>query len=44
MRRLAITAAGIMPVALQQGIPRSEDARYDHRLHGASDRFHQGDA
>jgi len=34
MRRLRITDAEIMKVALQQEIVRSQDARYDHRLHG----------
>ena len=34
MRRLAIADADIMQLALQQEILRSEEARYDHRLHG----------
>jgi transposase len=34
MRRLEISDAEIMQVALQQEIVRSEESRYDHRLHG----------
>jgi len=34
MRKLEIQDAEIMKVALQQEIVRSEDSRYDHRLHG----------
>jgi len=34
MRRLEIKDADIMRVAIQQEIVRSEDSRYDHRLHG----------
>lgn len=34
MRKLTIQDAEIMKVALQQEIVRSEEARYDHRLHG----------
>ncbi|HDP33827.1 MAG TPA: transposase [Candidatus Hydrogenedentes bacterium] len=34
MRRLEITDADIMQVAIQQEIVRSEESRYDHRLHG----------
>lgn len=34
MRKLQIADAEIMKVALQQEIVRSEEARYDHRLHG----------
>lgn len=34
MRKLRITDAEIMTVALQQEIVRSHEARYDHRLHG----------
>jgi len=34
MRKLAIADAEIMQFALQQEIFRSEEARYDHRLHG----------
>jgi len=34
MRKLAISDAGIMRLALQQEIARSEESRYDHRLHG----------
>ncbi|HPO15107.1 MAG TPA: winged helix-turn-helix domain-containing protein [Candidatus Hydrogenedentes bacterium] len=34
MRRLEISDADIMQVALQQEIMRSDESRYDHRLHG----------
>ena len=34
MRKLQIRDADIMKVALQQEIVRSEQSRYDHRLHG----------
>ena len=34
MRRLEIRDADIMRIALQQEILRSEESRYDHRLHG----------
>jgi transposase len=34
MRKLQIKDAEIMKVALQQEIVRSEQSRYDHRLHG----------
>lgn len=34
MRRLEISDADIMQVAIQQEIMRSEESRYDHRLHG----------
>jgi len=34
MRRLEITDAELMRIALQQEIVRSGEARYDHRLHG----------
>lgn len=34
MRKLTIADAEIMQLALQQEILRSEEARYDHRLHG----------
>src|SRR3990172_5093106 len=34
MRKLEIADAEIMQLALQQEILRSEEARYDHRLHG----------
>jgi len=34
MRRLQIQDAEIMRIALQQEILRSEESRYDHRLHG----------
>lgn len=34
MRKLEIRDAEIMRVALQQEILRSEESRYDHRLHG----------
>lgn len=34
MRRLEIADAGVMQLAIRQEINRSEEARYDHRLHG----------
>jgi transposase len=34
MQRLQIADADIMRIAIQQEIVRSEEARYDHRLHG----------
>jgi transposase len=34
MRKLEIEDAGIMQLAIQQEIRRSEESRYDHRLHG----------
>lgn len=34
MRRLKIQDAEIMRIAVQQEIVRSEESRYDHRLHG----------
>jgi hypothetical protein len=34
MRRLEIADVEVMCLAVQQEITRSEDARYDHRLHG----------
>lgn len=34
MQRLRIEDADIMRIAIQQEIVRSEEARYDHRLHG----------
>jgi transposase len=34
MQRLEIKNADIMKVSIQQEIARSEDSRYDHRLHG----------
>jgi transposase len=34
MRKLEIKDAEIMQAAVQQEILRSEEARYDHRLHG----------
>lgn len=34
MKRLQIKDADIMAIALQQEIKRSEESRYDHRLHG----------
>lgn len=34
MQKLQIQDAEIMKVAVQQEIVRSEDSRYDHRLHG----------
>ena len=34
MKPLQITDAGTMRIALQQEISRSDESRYDHRLHG----------
>lgn len=34
MRKLIMSDADVMRVALQQEIVRSDEARYDHRLHG----------
>src|SRR3990172_10508053 len=34
MRKLQIEDAGVMRIAIQQEIARSEESRYDHRLHG----------
>lgn len=34
MRRLEIADADIMRIAIQNEIQRSEESRYDHRLHG----------
>src|SRR5258706_13296384 len=34
MRKLQIEDAEIMRIAIQQEIGRSEESRYDHRLHG----------
>src|ERR1700733_15673392 len=34
MRKLQIEDAEVMRIAIQQEIGRSEDSRYDHRLHG----------
>lgn len=34
MRKLEIGDADIMRIAIQQEIARSEESRYDHRLHG----------
>ncbi len=34
MQRLTIADADIMRIAIQQEIVRTEEARYDHRLHG----------
>lgn len=34
MRKLQILDADVMKVAIQQEIARSEESRYDHRLHG----------
>lgn len=34
MRKLEIADAQVMRIALQQEIRRSDEARYDHRLHG----------
>jgi hypothetical protein len=36
MKPLKITDAEIMILALQAEIRRSEESRYDHRLHGVS--------
>ena len=34
MRKLEITDADVMRLAIQQEIARSDESRYDHRLHG----------
>ncbi|HZT02295.1 MAG TPA: helix-turn-helix domain-containing protein [Steroidobacteraceae bacterium] len=34
MRKLKIESADVMRIAIQQEIARSEESRYDHRLHG----------
>ena len=34
MRKLQIRDAEVMQLAIQQEIGRSEESRYDHRLHG----------
>ena len=34
MRKLQIEDAEVMRIAIQQEIGRSEESRYDHRLHG----------
>jgi transposase len=34
MRKLQIESADVMRIAIQQEIARSEESRYDHRLHG----------
>ena len=34
MQKLEISDVDVMPVALQQEILRSQESRYDHRLHG----------
>ena len=34
MRKLEIAEAGVMQLAIREEINRSEEARYDHRLHG----------
>lgn len=34
MRKLEIADADVMLIAIQQEIQRSEESRYDHRLHG----------
>ena len=34
MRRLQIDESGMIRIAIQQEIGRSEESRYDHRLHG----------
>jgi transposase len=34
MRKLQIEDAEVMRIALQQEIVRSDESRYDHRLHG----------
>ncbi|MCS1415952.1 MAG: hypothetical protein M2R46_03697 [Verrucomicrobia subdivision 3 bacterium] len=33
-RKLEITDADVMRIAIQQEIQRSDESRYDHRLHG----------
>ena len=35
MKKLQISDRDIMSISIQQEISRSEEARYDHRLHGA---------
>ncbi|MGH7261405.1 MAG: helix-turn-helix domain-containing protein, partial [Nitrospiraceae bacterium] len=34
MRKLEISDADVMGIAIRQEIERNEEARYDHRLHG----------
>lgn len=34
MRKLVIADADVMRLAIQQEIARSDESRYDHRLHG----------
>src|SRR5579872_4244053 len=34
MRRLQIDDSGVIRIAIQHEIGRSEESRYDHRLHG----------
>ena len=34
MRKLQIADSGVMQLAIREEIDRSEEARYDHRLHG----------
>ncbi|MBM3802430.1 MAG: transposase, partial [Acidimicrobiia bacterium] len=34
MRKLTISDKEVMRLAVQQEITRSEESRYDHRLHG----------
>lgn len=34
MRKLQVEDAEVMRIAIQQEIARSEESRYDHRLHG----------
>lgn len=34
MRKLVIADAGVMRLAIQQEVARSDESRYDHRLHG----------
>ena len=34
MRKLEVSDAGVMGIAIRQEIERNEEARYDHRLHG----------
>ena len=34
MRTLKIADADVIPMAIQQDIARSDEARYDHRVHG----------
>jgi hypothetical protein len=34
MRKLAISDADVIALAIRQEIGRNEESRYDHRLHG----------